>query len=106
MTVLTSCHHTKFVPQDKYLLYKTKVRVTDTKDVQADEMKNYLRQRHDTEVLGFWKLQLDIWNLQKGDSMKWINRQLRKLGEPPEVFDERLAEVSMQQLKQAMDNKG
>ena len=106
MTVLTSCHHTKFVPQDKYLLYKTKVRVTDTKDVQADEMKNYLRQRHNTEVLGFWKLQLDIWNLQKGDSMKWINRQLRKLGEPPEVFDERLAEVSMQQLKQAMDNKG
>ena len=104
--VLTSCHTTKFVPEDKYLLYKTKVRVNDSKDVQAEDLKSYLRQRHNTEVLGFWKLQLDIWNLQKGDSAKWINRQLRKLGEPPEVFDEKLAEASMQQLKLAMNNKG
>ena len=104
--VLTGCHTTKFVPEDKQLLYKTKVKITDTKEVQSDELKTYLRQRHNTEVLGFWKLQLDIWNLQKGDSAKWINRQLRKLGEPPEVFDEKLTDASMSQLKQAMNNKG
>jgi hypothetical protein len=82
------------------------VHVNDTKDVQADELKTYLRQKQNTEVLGFWKLQINIWNLQKGDSAKWINRQLRKLGEPPEIFDEKLAEASMYQLKKAMDNKG
>lgn len=103
---LNSCHTTKFVPEGKYLLDKTRVRVTDTRDVQADELRSYLRQRNNSEVLGFWKLQLDIWNLQKGDSAKWINRQLRKLGEPPEVFDESLADASMKQLKLAMNNKG
>lgn len=104
--ILTACHTTKFVPENQYLLYKTKVKLSDTKDVQAEEMKGYLRQHNNTEVLGFWKLQLDIWNLQNGDSSKWINRQLRKLGEPPEIYDEALTIESMRQLKLAMDNKG
>lgn len=101
-----SCYYTKFVPQDKYLLNKARVRVEDTKDVQSDELKTYLRQKQNSEVLGFWKLQLNIWNWQGPDSAKWINRQLRKVGEAPEVFSPELAAQSRTQLKRAMDNKG
>lgn len=104
--ILMGCHTTKFVPEDKYLLNKAKVHVEDTKAVNGENLKNYLRQRPNTTVMGFWKLQLDIWNTQRGDSAKWINRQIRKLGEPPEIYDEALTEASMMQLKRAMDNKG
>ena len=106
LLVLTACNTTKFVPENKYLLNRTKVRVTDTKNVSSEDMRSYLRQKENSEVLGFWKLQLHIWNTQGQDSTKWINRQIRKIGEPPEVFSEELTKMSMEQLKRAMDNKG
>ncbi len=102
----TSCHTTKFIPEGKYLLDKASVKVTDTKDVHASELRNYLRQDNNSEVFGFWKARLNIWDMQNGDSAKWINRQLRKLGEPPEIYSESLTAASMQQLKLAMNGKG
>ncbi len=103
---LYSCQTTKFVPADKYLLNKTKLHITDTKEVTGDEMKAYLRQTPNSEVFGFWKLQLDVYNLAGRDTTKWINRQLLKIGEAPEIYDESLTQSSMQQLQRAMENKG
>ncbi len=106
LLTLVGCHTTKFVPEGKYLLNKDKVCINDTKAVSGESMKKYLRQRPNTTIMGFWKLQLDIWNTQRGDSAKWINRQIRKLGEPPEIYDSIQTQASMVQLKRAMDNKG
>lgn len=106
LAVLTGCRTTKFVPEGEYLLNKTKVRVEDTKDVSAESLKTYLRQTPNTEIFGFWKLQLDVYNAAGRDTAKWINRQLRKIGEPPEIFSQELTATSMQQLQRAMENKG
>ncbi|MCM1034771.1 MAG: BamA/TamA family outer membrane protein [Paludibacter sp.] len=103
---LTACQTTKFVPEGKYLLNKAKVRVEDTKDVSSDNLKTYLRQTPNTEIFGFWKLQLDVYNSAGRDTTKWINRQLMKIGEPPEVFSEEQTVSSMQQLQRAMENMG
>lgn len=103
---LSSCQTTKYVPDGKYLLTDVKIKVKDTKEVQSDNLNSYLRQKPNSEVLGFWKLELGIWNLQGTDSTKWINRQLRKIGEPPEIYDDQLTEASMQQLKLTMNNRG
>jgi len=110
LVLLSACNATKFVPQDKYLLNKTKVVVTDTKDVSASSLRTYLRQKQNTEVLGFWKLQLHVYNTAPVDtttkSKKRLARNAHKLGEAPEIYDDALTQASMKQLRRAMNNLG
>ena len=106
LLAFSGCRTTKYVPADKYLLNKTKLHIKDTKSVSSDELKGYLRQTQNSEIFGFWKLQLGVYNLAGRDTSKWINRQLLKIGEAPEVYNEMLTEISMQQLQMAMENKG
>ena len=108
--LFSSCNTTKFVPQDRYLLDKVSVKCTDDKHVSTGELSNYLRQKQNTEVLGFWKLQLHVYNTAPSDtttkSKKRLARNAHKMGEAPVVYDEELTRVSMQQLKQQMINMG
>ncbi|MBQ7191753.1 MAG: BamA/TamA family outer membrane protein [Paludibacteraceae bacterium] len=108
--LLTACNATKFVPEGKYLLNKTKVEVTDNKQVSPSDLKAYLRQKPNSEVLGFWKLQLDIYNTAPSDtstsSRQRLARNAHKLGEAPEIYDDALTTASMYQLKKAMHNYG
>ena len=62
MCVLTACNVTKFVPQGQYLLNNVKVTVEDTKEVPSTDLMKYVQQKQNTEILGFWKLQLGIYN--------------------------------------------
>mgnify|MGYP003501417266 CR=1 FL=1 len=60
----SACNLTKFVPEGEYLLNKANVKVEDTKDVAAAELRNYLQQKQNTEILGFWKLQFQRHQLR------------------------------------------
>ena len=108
--VLASCNTTKYVPQGQYLLDKAYVKCTDDKNVSTAELRNYLRQRQNTEIMGFWKLQLDVYNTAPRDtttkSKKRLARNAHKMGEAPVIYDEELTRASMQQLKQQMNNMG
>lgn len=110
MTAFSACNVTKFVPQDQQLLYKTKIKVSDAKDVGANELKTYLRQTHNSEILGFWKLQLHIYNTAPSDtttkSRARLARNAHKMGEAPEIYDDELTGKSMEQLQKAMRNMG
>ena len=106
MCALTACNVTKFVPQGQYLLNDVKVIVEDTKDVPPADLMKYVQQKQNTEILGFWKLQLGIYNTASKDSTKWTSRNARKLGEAPVVFSAPMADASCLQLKRAMNNKG
>lgn len=103
---LESCNTAKFVPQGEYLLNKAQVKVTDTKDVAVGELRNYLQQKQNTEILGLWKLQLAIYNTASLDTTKWTSKNARRIGEPPVVFSPELTDRSVVQLKKAMQNKG
>lgn len=108
--VLSACNTTKFVPEGKYLLNKAQVKCVDDKTVPTSDLRNYLRQRQNTEILGFWKLQLDIYNTAPKDTTTKSNRRLarnaKKMGEAPVVYDPELTGISMQQLRQQMNNMG
>ncbi len=108
--LLASCSTTKFVPEGRYLLNKARIKVTDTKDVAASDLNDYLRQKQNTEILGFWKLQLDIYNTAPADTStkanKWFAANAHKVGEAPVIYDEELTRVSMEQLTQTMQNRG
>ena len=106
---LASCNTTKFVPQDKCLLNKARVKCDDP-NVSTSELRNYLRQKQNTEIFGFWKLQLDVYNTAPADTTtkarKRHARNAHKMGEAPVIYDEELTQISMQQLRQQMNNMG
>ena len=110
LSLLSGCNTTKFVPQDQYLLNKVKVQCTDDKTVPTGSLRNYLRQKQNTEIMGFWKLQLHVYNTAPSDTTSKTNKTLarnaHKMGEAPVIYDEELTRVSMQQLQQQMKNMG
>lgn len=106
LTVFASCHTTKFVPEDKYLLNKARIEVKDNPEISRKEMRNYLRQTQNHEVFGGWKLQLNVYNWSGRDSTKWYNKWVRKLGQAPVIYDPTLTEMSANQLRLALVNRG
>lgn len=110
MLLLMGCQPCRYVPSDKYLLDKAKIRIEDRKDVSSSGLSSYLRQKQNTEILGFWKLQLHIYNTAPKDtitkSQKRLARNAHKMGEAPIVYDPSATVTSMEQLKKAMSNKG
>ena len=105
-----ACNTTKFVPQDQCLLYKAHVKCVDDPTVSTSDLRNYLRQRQNTEIFGFWKLQLHIYNTAPSDTTtktkKTLQRNAFKMGEAPVIYDEEQTSASMQQLRQQMNNMG
>ena len=106
LVLLVSCNTTKFVPAGKCLLNDVKIKVQDTKDVVSSDLMKYVQQKPNTEILGFWKLQLGIYNTASVDTAKWTSKNARKIGEAPVVFSPDLAASSCVQLTKAMNNKG
>ncbi|MBQ2440998.1 MAG: hypothetical protein II502_02255, partial [Paludibacteraceae bacterium] len=108
LVAMSSCNLTKFVPENKYLLYKTRIVLDDTvyTDVYTADLTPYLRQTHNREILGFWKLPLNMYNLSPSDTTKRAGRVFRKLGQAPVIYDDNLTGVSISQITKAMQNKG
>lgn len=105
MLLLMGCSSTKYVPADKELLRKVKIK-TDVPAVSSNELKSYLHQAPNNYFLGFWRMQLDFYNASGPDSTKWINRWLRRIGEPPVIYDPIKAEYSREEIEKVMFNKG
>lgn len=110
LVALTGCHPCRYVPKNEYLLNKVKIQVEDRKDISTSDLSNYLRQKQNTEILGFWKLQLHIYNTAPQDtitkSQKRLTKNAHKMGEAPIIYDAEATNASMYQLKKAMENQG
>lgn len=106
MALLTSsCSLTKFVPNKQFLFNRVEVK-SDVDNISKTQIKQYLRQKPNTGIFGRIRLSLAIYNMSGRDSSKWINRKLRSAGEPPVIFDADDMEMSCQNIKGYMKNKG
>ena len=103
--LLTSCSTTKFVPDGEYLLDKVEI-VSDNRDYKSADLKSYLRQQPNFKVFGLMKWQLFVYDWSGKNEKKWINKQLRRIGEPPVVLDTMLVEQSAMELERFYINKG
>lgn len=99
---LFSCSQVKFVPDDKYLISKVQVDVDNTK-LSKENVKQYVRQKENYKILGFVKFHLFLYNLS---SAKKTEGWLKRIGEPPQIYDELLSKRSEDQLKQYANSKG
>lgn len=104
--LLAGCSSTRHVPDGAFLLDKVSISVADSSKVPVKQLYNYLRQTPNHKVLGAARLQLGVYNLSGRDSTSRWNRWLRRLGEPPVVYDQQLTDQSVRQLRQALVNSG
>lgn len=106
LAIAGGCSSVKHVPEGDYLLDEVHIRVSDNKEVDTRELYNFLRQTPNHKVLGFAKLQLATYSLSGRDSTKWYNRWLRRVGQPPVIYDAALTDASCRQLRLALVNSG
>ena len=107
LLTLAACSSTRHVPQGEFLLNKVKISLDSTsRQINDDEMMAYLRQQPNHKMLWSARLRLGIYNMSGNDTSKWWNRWIRKLGEPPVIYDSLLTEAGINQMKLALVNKG
>jgi len=92
------------VPENEYLLHNYKIE-TEKGDFDKRELNDYIKQKPNKRIL-FWKFYLSLYNLSNPDKDNGFQNWLRRIGEPPAVFDEGLMNKSTEQLDLHMRNKG
>jgi outer membrane protein assembly factor BamA len=97
-----SCSPVKFVPEDKYLISKVQVGV-DNQNINKENAKSLIKQKENYKILGFLKFHLLLYNLS---SKKKTDDWLKRIGEPPQIYDNDLAKRDEDQLKQYAYSKG
>jgi len=102
--LLWSCNTTKNIPEDKYLLDKFSIK-SDNKKVDVILLEDFVRQKPNSSFLFFGKMRLGIYNTA-GDTSKWINRFIQKMGQPPVIYSGKLTETSASQIKKELFNQG
>ena len=102
--LLIACDATKRVPEGSYLLNKVKIN-TDTKSVKTSELEPFLRQQPNASFPIIGKYRLHLYNIAPNDST-WLYRQLRKFGERPVLYSDRLTSISAEQIKLELNNRG
>lgn len=99
-----SCASTKYVPDGDYLLNKVTLKYFEGSST-VPSLKNQIRQRPNSKVLGLFKVQLAIYNIS-GRKDKRINNWFKRVGEEPVIYREYLADRSLYQLETYLRNKG
>lgn len=99
-----SCAVTKKVPEGSYLLNKVKIE-SDAKGITESSLRPYLRQKPNSSMLLVGRVKLKAYNAPDNDST-WLNRQLLKFGEAPVLYSDRLAGISIEQIRLQLGNKG
>lgn len=97
--LLPGCATTRYVPEGEFLLRKNTVKVVPDKVEPPSSLEPYIRQKPNTAIVFGWKAFLNIYSLSPDRDTGW-SRFLRRLGEPPVVFDPGLIGFS----KMNMDN--
>jgi len=99
---LTSCRTVKYVPENQYLLSKSKISV-DNKSINKVELKMFMKQKPNTKILGFWRFHLGLYNLS---SRKKEDGIFKRIGEPPVIYSAYLTQMSKEEFQRFMRNKG
>jgi outer membrane protein assembly factor BamA len=102
--LLASCTATKYVPEDEYLLHDYKIQAGKG-DFDKQMLNDYVKQKPNKRIL-FWRFYLSLYNLSNPDKDNGFNNWLRRIGEPPAVYDPDLKSQTTVQLGLYMRNKG
>lgn len=105
LILLTACSATKFISDGDYLLDQVEVKSAQ-KDFNVSLLEPYVRQKANSKWFSLFKIPLATYSLSGTDTIRWINRTLKNIGEAPVVYDTEMAERSCEALRSAMSNMG
>jgi outer membrane protein assembly factor BamA len=103
--MILSCSSTRFVSDGEYLLDEVIIE-SDISAYRSAELKPYLHQQPNFKAFGLMKWQLYVYGWSGKDPNRWINKQLRKMGEAPVVLDTAMVSQSAAELDRFLTNKG
>ena len=102
---LYSCSATKFIPEGAYLLDKVQI-ASDVPGYKTYDLRPYVRQLPNYKMFGLNKTKFQFYNLAGKDTSKWINRFIKKIGEPPVIFDSTLVGKTTSEFTKLFVNIG
>ena len=101
---MTSCNITRNIPEGKYLLNKTSIKV-DSKDISPDDLELYLRQKPNKRIVGF-RFHLRVYNSANPYKYKGFSKWLKTIGEEPVVLDTFLTTQGKKNIGLYLQSKG
>ena len=106
--IVPACNISRHIAEDEYLLKKNKIEIQAEKHkIPRDEISELFEQKPNRSFLGLTKLPMWIYlstdHPERTKMAAWFNR---KLGEPPVIFEPRLAEGSKARINTYLHNIG
>jgi len=96
---IASCSTTKYIPKGQYLLDKVALKI-DSAEIADMQLIDFIKQKPNDSKLG-----LMIYNMVKNDSNRF-KRFIRKIGEPPVIYNPGAVVQSVNELSVEMKNWG
>lgn len=116
LILFSSCASQRHIKQGESILYDIQFNtktldnnpITPEIEEALENKKSYIIQSYNKRLLGIKRLRwnLMLYSLSNPQKENWINRTLRKLGEPPVIYDANAAQKSAKQLEQLLLSKG
>jgi hypothetical protein len=101
---LFSCRPSRHVPEYDHLLDRYRIEST-AKDVNRNELKEYIRQKPNKRILGL-RFHLWVYNMANPAKEGWPHNWLRRIGEEPVIYDPFVTQRSVMLVEQYLRNKG
>ena len=99
------CSVNRFIPEDKYMLNHVSIR-SDNHELKTAPLNGYVAQHPNNKWFSLFKVPLGIYSLSGRDSTKRFNRFIRRLGEPPVIYDSVMSQKTRQNIQNAVQNMG
>jgi len=96
---IQSCGTTKHIPEGQYLLDNISLK-TDSNIISSIQLQDFIKQKPNDSKPG-----LMIYNIVNDDS-NWLKKIIRKIGEPPVIYDQNFVNRSVNELSIEMKNLG
>lgn len=103
--LLVSCSAIRYVPDGEMLLNRVAIE-GDLGHCSNDELMDYVRQQPNVRVLGFWRINLNLYNLAHPNKDNWWSNWLRRIGSPPVIYDSVLMHRSRENLRLYLESCG
>ena len=103
---MAACSETKYVADGEYLVDRALVVNESENAVNTTALRSYIVQRGNSRWFSALKLPLATYSLSGRDTTRWINRTLRSMGEPPEIYDSLSMLRSVDNLQTQLQNMG
>jgi len=103
--VLAGCSPNRYIPENEYMLEKVEVK-SGTAALKPSAFQGYMRQQPNSRWFSLFRAPLHLYSLSGRDSTKRFNRFLKRMGEPPVIYDRELTDASRLNVEAAVRNMG